>query len=75
MEDLFTEVLGMSLHRRWLLSTSDMRVFFSLFAGDHRILCWNSELALIHGWTEVQMCHGQWKPLIRRSVFSQLEKE
>lgn len=56
----FTEVLGLSSHGSGLLSTSDVS-FLSLFAGKYRILCWNSELALIYGWTEVQMCHRLWK--------------
>lgn len=61
----FTEVWGVS-SRGSGLSTSDVR-FMSLFEGSCRILGWNSELALIYGWAEVQMCHRQWKTSMRRS--------
>lgn len=43
-------------------------LMWSLFAGCCRILCWNSELGSIYGWTEEQMWHRQWKTPIRRSV-------
>lgn len=53
----------MGSHRRWFLFTSESVVLVIVFCHCLQALAEsyaeNSELSLICGWTEVQICHGQ----------------